>query len=117
MSATRCIFLYIPFSLEVHGFLSLFIKNHINLPKCSRKLPLCISFYQRIQTIYLFLAIYIQKQPSIGVLKIYSKFTGEHPCRSVISIKMLVLEICSQFTGEHPCRSVLKSHFGMGVLL
>ena len=23
-----------------------------------------------------------------GVLKIYSKFTGEYPCRSVISIKM-----------------------------
>ena len=24
-----------------------------------------------------------------GVLKIYSKFTGKHPCRSVISIKLL----------------------------
>ena len=24
-----------------------------------------------------------------GVLKIYRKFTGEHPCRSVISIKLL----------------------------
>ena len=24
-----------------------------------------------------------------GVLKIFSKFTGEHPCRSVISIKLL----------------------------
>ena len=23
-----------------------------------------------------------------GALKIYSKFTGEHPCRSVISIKL-----------------------------
>ena len=33
-----------------------------------------------------------------GVLKICSKFTGEHPCRSVISTK-------------------LKSHYGMGVLL
>ena len=36
----------------------------------------------------------IQKQPSgrvllrKGVLKICSKFTGEHPCRSVISIKL-----------------------------
>ena len=30
-----------------------------------------------------------------------------------------VLKICSKFTGEHPCRNVslLKSHFGMGVLL
>ena len=35
---------------------------------------------------------------SKSVLKICSKFTGEHPCRSVISIK-------------------LKSDFGMGVLL
>ena len=37
---------------------------------------------------------YFQKQPSRGflgksVLKICSKFTGEHPCRSVISIKLL----------------------------
>ena len=32
------------------------------------------------------------------VLKIYSKFTGEHPCRSVISIK-------------------LNSHVGMGLFL
>ena len=34
-----------------------------------------------------------------GVLKICSKFAREHPCRSVISVKLL------------------KSHFGMGVLL
>ena len=27
--------------------------------------------------------------PAAGVLKIYSKFTGEHQCRSVISIKLL----------------------------
>ena len=44
-----------------------------------------------------------QKQPPRGVLsksvlKICSKFTGEHPCRSIISMK-------------------LKSDFGMGVLL
>ena len=36
-----------------------------------------------------------------GALEICSKFTGEHPCRSVISIKLL-----------HS-----KSHFGTGVLL
>ena len=35
-----------------------------------------------------------------GVLKICSEFTGEHPCRSVISIKLK-----------------LKSHFSMGVFL
>ena len=49
--------------------------------------------------------IEIQKQPSrvvlkIRCLKIYSKFTGEHPCQSVI------------------CKAILlKSHLGMGVLL
>ena len=37
------------------------------------------------------------------VLKICSKFTGEHPCRSAISIKLLA--------------TLLKSQFGMGVLL
>ena len=51
---------------------------------------------------------YIKKQPSRGVLvkgvlKICSKFTGEHPCRNVISIS---------------CKAtLLKSHFGMVVLL
>ena len=38
---------------------------------------------------------------SKGILKIYSKFTGEHPCQSVISIKL----------------QNKKPHFGMGVLL
>ena len=32
-----------------------------------------------------------------GVLKIYSKFTGEHQCRSVISIKLLAILLKSQF--------------------
>ena len=50
-----------------------------------------------------------QKKPSIGVfsgkdvVKICSKFTGEHPCRSVISIKLQA--------------TLLKLYFGMGVLL
>ena len=35
-------------------------------------------------------------------LKICRKFTGEHPCRSAVSIKLLA--------------TLLKSHFGMGVL-
>ena len=38
-----------------------------------------------------------------GVLKIYSKFTGEHPCRNVISLKLQA--------------ALLKSHFGVSVLL
>ena len=37
-----------------------------------------------------------------GVLKLCSKFTEEHPCQKLISIKLL----CN-----------LKSHFDMGVLL
>ena len=28
-----------------------------------------------------------------------------------------VLKMCSKYTGEHPCWSAMKSHFGMGVLL
>ena len=40
-----------------------------------------------------------------GLLKICSKFTGEQPCQSVISIKLLCFP------------TLLKSHFGMGVLL
>ena len=38
-----------------------------------------------------------------GVLKICSKFKGEHPCRSVISIKLHT--------------TLLKSHFSVDVLL
>ena len=38
-----------------------------------------------------------------GVLKIRNKFTGEHPCRSATSIKLLA--------------TLLKSHLGMGILL
>ena len=38
-----------------------------------------------------------------GVLKICSKFIGEHPCRNAISIKLLA--------------TLLKSRFGMGALL
>ena len=38
-----------------------------------------------------------------GVLEICNKFTGDHPCRSVISIKFQ--------------SNLLKSHFGIGVLL
>ena len=40
-----------------------------------------------------------------GVLKICNTFTGEHPCQSVISIKLQ-----SSFIE-------MKSHFGMDVLL
>ena len=52
---------------------------------------------------------FLQKQPlrgvlRKGVLKTCSKFTGEHPCRSVISIKLL----CNFFniTLRHGCSPV-----------
>ena len=37
---------------------------------------------------FLSAGFYSQNQSSRGVLKICSKFTGEHPCRNVIAIKM-----------------------------
>ena len=39
-----------------------------------------------------------------GVLKIYSKFTEEHPCRSVISIKLICNFI--EITFRHGCSAV-----------
>ena len=48
----------------------------------------------------LYIALYRRSHPEVflgkGVLKICSKFTGEHPCQSAISIKLL----CSIFS-EH----------------
>ena len=47
--------------------------------------------YSASQTIILgnkFIEILLQKQPSRGVLEIWSKFTGQHPCWSAFSIKL-----------------------------
>ena len=55
--------------------------------------------------------VMLQKQSSIGVkgvLKIRSKFTGEHPCRSVISIKLLCNFI--EITLWHSCSPVNLLH-------
>ena len=52
-----------------------------------------------------------------GLLKICSKFIGEHPCRGAISIKLQsnMFSCSSKFTGEHPCRGAtsikLQSNF------
>ena len=43
-----------------------------------------------------------------GALKICSKFTGEHPCRSIISIKLLCIFI--EMTLRHGCSSVNLLH-------
>ena len=57
-----------------------------------------------------------------GVLKICSEFTGEHPWRSTISIKLLEITLrhgCSPTNLLHIFRTpanLLKSHFGVGVL-
>ena len=45
-----------------------------------------------------------------GVLKICSKFTGEHPCRSVISIKLLCRITLIEITLRHGCSSVNLLH-------
>ena len=58
------------------------------------------------------MTIYRSSSPKVflrkGVLKICSEFTGEHPCRSVISIKLLCnfIEIALQ----HGCSPVNLLH-------
>ena len=59
-----------------------------------------------------------------GVLKIFSKFTGEHPCRSVISIKLLCnfIEIalrrgCSPVNLLHISRIPFPKNTSKGLLL
>ena len=49
-------------------------------------------------------------------------FHGSRSSPSEVFLEKGVLKMCSKFTGEHPCRGgisikLLKSHFGMGVLL
>ena len=53
---------------------------------------------------------------------LWSKGTSFRSSHSEVFLRKGVLKICSKFTGEHPCRSAIsgsypKSHFGMGVLL
>ena len=60
-----------------------------------------------------FVTRWLQKQPSEvflgkGVLKLCSKFTGAHPCPSVISIKLLCNFI--EITFRHGCSPVNLSH-------
>ena len=74
------------------------LKKSWNFKRLSRKLSLCILFM--VMSCYnVFLLRYFpsvscrNSHPGVfwgkGVLKICSKFTGEHPCRSAISIKLL----------------------------
>ena len=50
------------------------------------------------------LEVFLEK----GVLKICSKFTGEHPCRSVVSIKLLFSFI--EITLRHGCSPARLLH-------
>ena len=49
--------------------------------------------------------LFEMKEPSVGVLKICSKFTGEHPCRNVISTWVLSYKFAAflqnNFSSEH----------------
>ena len=47
-----------------------------------------LSKFSRLAHVNVIELCYNQKQPLRGVLKICSKFTGGHPCRSSISIKL-----------------------------
>ena len=65
------------------------------------------------------LEVFLQK----SVLKICSKFTGEHPCRSVISIKLQsnIIEItlwngCSHVTLQHIFRTPFLKNASGGLL-
>ena len=81
---------------------------------------LIFLFFKEISSVNTFLSkifsnnIKIQKYPSKGVLKksvlkICSKFTGKHPCRSVFSIKLQSNFI--EITLRHGCSSVNLLHF------
>ena len=59
-----------------------------------------------------------------GVLKICSKFTGEHPCRTAISIKLLLTLLKSHFGKFSPVNllhifrtTFLKNTFGLLLLI
>ena len=74
--------------------------------KCNLQLHASISYKTRSSHPEVFLGK--------GVLKICSKFTGEHPCRSVISVKLLcnftetTLRLCNftETTLRHGCSPV-----------
>ena len=93
-----------------------FIKNYLH-----SLFDVFISFFKIVSLFILFLFfpfsflnLHYQKQPHpevfLGkhVLKIYSKFTGEHPCRSVISIKLQCN--LTETTLLHGCSSVNLLH-------
>ena len=81
-----------------------FLKNYVASKKSLQFANLFYRFVFRCEVLYTFCILFVwnsihnigifrSSHPEVflgkGVLKICSKFTGEHPCRSVISIKFL----------------------------
>ena len=61
------------------------------------------------------LEVFLEK----GVLKIYSKFTEEHPCQSVISINFIEIALrhgCSPINLPHIFRTPFPNNTSGGVL-
>ena len=100
----RHIFIYLYyFLLKIHYLFHNFVASewglfHFQWYTHLVSQPIEISFYQdniRWSSCLLNLSntLYRSSHPEVflvkGVLKICSKFTGEHPCQSVISIKLL----------------------------
>ena len=82
---------------------------------CFVLLHFCQIKWSCFATIHIQLHVIFQKQPSrgvflvIGVLKICSKFKGEHPWQIVISIKWLFK--FTEITLRHGCSPVNLLHF------
>ena len=65
----------------------------------------CLDQILKFKREYWYIEVALQRRSFIGVLKTCSKFTREHPCRNVISIKL------------QSKATLRKPHLGMGVLL
>ena len=71
--------------------------------------------------VYLLLVSYLTQHHLLAPTST-SRSYQSRSSHSAVFLRKGVLKVCSKFTGEHPCQSVisatlLKSHFGMGVLL
>ena len=97
-----------------HCFITLFTSfltpQHISQLVVSRNIPHLISFsvFMKLLLNIFCLCFYRSSRSEVflvkGVLKICSKFTGEHPCWSLISIKLLCNFI--EITLRHGCSPI-----------
>ena len=76
--------------------------------KLNSKLCILYAYYFIFVNYFIFIIHFRSSRPEVflrqGVLKIYSKFTETHPCRSVISIKLLCNFI--EISLQHGCSPV-----------